>query len=94
MGIWVAGMNKTEWISTRVIELMAERYRCNGVDNLRYWLESLDAAESEIVEDKISNLNFGALKQQIFSYAWDSAYDAAIYEYEHLEELQKHEQDK
>jgi hypothetical protein len=87
-------MNQTEWISTRIVELMAERYRWNSVDNLRYWLESLDAAEAEIVEEQISNLNFGALKQQIFSYAWTSAYDLAVYEYEHLEELKSREQDK
>jgi hypothetical protein len=87
-------MNNAEWLTKRITELMAGRYRWNGVDNLRYWLESLDADESEIVEDHIKNMNFGALKQQIFSYAWTAAYDAAIYEYEHLEELKKHEQDK
>jgi hypothetical protein len=73
---------------------MAGRYRWNGVDNLRYWLESLDSVEAEIVEDQIISLNFGALKQQIFSYAWTAAYDLAVYEYEHLEELKSHEQDK
>jgi hypothetical protein len=87
-------MNQTEWISTRIVELMAERYRWNSVDNLRYWLEGLDAAEAEIVEEHIINLNFGPLKQQIFSYAWTSAYDVAVYELERFEELQKHEQDK
>jgi hypothetical protein len=85
-------MNQTEWVTKRITELMSGRYRWNGVDNLRYWLESLDVAEAEIIEDQISSLNFGALKQQIFSYAWTSAYDVAVYEYEHLEELKKHEQ--
>jgi hypothetical protein len=85
-------MNKTDWVTKRVTELMLGRYRWNGVDNMRYWLESLNEAEAEIVEDQISNLNFGALKQQVFSYAWTSAYDVAVYELERFEELQKHEQ--
>jgi hypothetical protein len=89
---WMAKRN--EWISSRIVELMTGRYRWNGVDNLRYWLESLDADEAEIVEDQISNLNFGALKQQIFSYAWTAAYDLADYEFDQLEELKSHEQYK
>jgi hypothetical protein len=94
LAVRVAGMNKTEWVSKRISELMAGRYRWTGVDNLRNWLESLDAAEAEIVEVHIKNMNFGELKQQVFIYAWTAAYDVAIYEYDHLEELKNYEQDK